>query len=178
MGRGSCFRVSIDPGPLEGVRLLERLPEAALPDRTTQRAWHGPAPQLEGRVLLAEDVAVNRRLIATLLRRTGIAVVEAENGRVAMEKALAADSAGQPFDIVFMDMQMPEMDGYEATQRLRRAGYTRAVVALTSHSMTGERQRCLEIGCDEYMTKPVDRRVLLQMLGRFMAQKPSGAAVS
>jgi len=176
VGKGSSFRVTIDPGPLEGVRLLERLPEAALPDRAVHRTWHGPAPQLEGRVLLAEDVAVNRRLIATLLRRTGIAVVEAENGRVAMERALAADTDGKPFDIVFMDMQMPEMDGYEATERLRRAGYRHAIVALTSHSMTGERQRCLAIGCDEYMTKPVDRRVLLQMLGRFLAHRPAAAS--
>jgi CheY-like chemotaxis protein len=74
----------------------------------------------------------------------------------------------EPFDIVFMDMQMPEMDGYEATSRLRQAGYLRPIVALTSHSMSGERQRCLEIGCDEYMTKPIDRLMLLQVLSRFL----------
>jgi CheY-like chemotaxis protein len=67
-----------------------------------------------------------------------------------------------------MDMQMPEMDGYEATRRMRQAGYLRPVVALTSHSMSGERQRCLEAGCDEYMTKPIDRLVLLRVLSRFL----------
>src|SRR5207249_2192300 len=102
-----------------------------------------PAPTLSGRVLLAEDVAVNRRLIATLLKRTGLDTEEAENGRVALERALAARDAGRPFDILFMDMQMPEMDGYEATRQLRAQGYLRPIVALTSHSMTGERERCL-----------------------------------
>jgi CheY-like chemotaxis protein len=63
---------------------------------------------------------------------------------------------------------MPEMDGYAATAALRSAGYRRPIVALTSHSMSGERQRCLEAGCDEYMTKPVDRLVLLQVLARFL----------
>src|SRR6185503_13529337 len=114
------------------------------------------------------DVAVNRRLISTVLLRTGIRVEEAENGRIAVEKTLAARDAGQPFDIVFMDMQMPEMDGYAATSHLRQSGYMRPIVALTSHSMSGERQRCLEVGCDEYMTKPIDRLVLLQVLTRFL----------
>jgi signal transduction histidine kinase/CheY-like chemotaxis protein len=165
-GRGSTFRVTIDPGPLEGVRRPEHFPESSSGPREALAI--GPGPELQGRVLLAEDVAVNRRLISTILRRTGIRVEEAENGRIALEKTLAARQAGQPFDIVFMDMQMPEMDGYEATGRLRQAGYLRPIVALTSHSMSGERQRCLEAGCDEYMTKPIDRLVLLQVLTRFL----------
>ena len=66
----------------------------------------------------------------TILLRAGIRVEEAENGRIALEKTLAAREAGQPFDIVFMDMQMPEMDGYEATHRLRQSGYLRPIVAL------------------------------------------------
>jgi CheY-like chemotaxis protein len=165
-GRGSTFRFAIDPGPLDGVRRLDQFPESATPRAALPSS--GPNSALRGRVLLAEDVAVNRRLISTILLRTGIHVEEAENGRIAMEKTLAARDAGQPFDIVFMDMQMPEMDGYEATRRLRQAGYLRPVVALTSHSMSGERQNCLDAGCDEYMTKPVDRLLLLQVLSRFL----------
>jgi signal transduction histidine kinase/ActR/RegA family two-component response regulator len=165
-GQGSVFRFAIEPGPLDGVRRLEQFPDSSAP-RAALPAL-GPTPALRGRVLLAEDVAVNRRLISTILLRTGIRVEEAENGRLAMEKTLAARDAGQAFDIVFMDMQMPEMDGYEATRRLRQAGYLRPIVALTSHSMSGERQNCLDAGCDEYMTKPVDRLVLLQVLSRFL----------
>ena len=140
-GRGSTFRVIIDPGPLEGVRRLEHFPAAGARDPHPALPAAGGGPDLRGRVLLAEDVAVNRRLISTILLRAGIRVEEAENGRVALEKALAARDAGQAFDIVFMDMQMPEMDGYETTRRLREAGYLRPIVALTSHSMSGERQR-------------------------------------
>ncbi len=167
-GRGSTFRVTVDPGPLEGVRRLERFPASAAREARPGLPLVGNGPELRGRVLLAEDVAVNRRLISTILLRAGIRVEEAENGRVALEKALAARDAGQAFDLIFMDMQMPEMDGYEATRSLRQAGYMRPIVALTSHSMSGERQRCLELGCDEYMTKPIDRLVLLQVLSRFL----------
>jgi signal transduction histidine kinase/ActR/RegA family two-component response regulator len=166
-GKGSTFRVVIDPGTLVGVRRLEDEPEPKRAPRSILPAL-GPGPDMHGRVLLAEDVAVNRRLISTILLRAGIRVEEAENGRAALEKTLVAREAGQPFDIVFMDMQMPEMDGYEATRELRKAGYLRPIVALTSHSMSGERQRCLEAGCDEYMTKPIDRLMLLQVLGRFL----------
>jgi CheY-like chemotaxis protein/anti-sigma regulatory factor (Ser/Thr protein kinase) len=165
-GRGSVFRVTIDPGPLADVRLLERAPDG--PREARELGKDGAGTVVRGRVLLAEDVAVNRRLIGTVLERAGVRVEEAENGRVALEKVLAAQSAGAPYDIVFMDMQMPEMDGYAATRSLRTAEYLRPIVALTSHSMSGERERCLAAGCDEYMTKPVDRLVLLQVLARFL----------
>ncbi len=166
-GEGSSFQVTIDPGPLEGVRCLDHLPESA-PARSASRDLAEPAAKLEGRVLLAEDVAVNRRLVATLLERMGLEVAEAENGRIALAKALSARKSSAPYDLIFMDMQMPEMDGYEATARLRKAGYRGPIVALTSHSMTTERQRCLEAGCDEYMTKPVDRKLLVQVLEKFL----------
>lgn len=166
-GQGSTFRVTIDPGPLEGVRRIEQAPPGVARPRSAL-PMVGSGPDLRGRVLLAEDVSVNRRLISTILLRAGIRVEEAENGRIAFDKAVAAREAGQPFDLIFMDMQMPEMDGYEATRRLREAGHLRPIVALTSHSMSGERQRCLAAGCDEYMTKPIDRLVLLQVLTRFL----------
>ncbi len=173
-GGGSIFRVTIDPGPLAGVRRLERFPSRARSPRSTVRRSVGPVPPMRGRVLLAEDVAVNRRLVSLILERAGIEVEAAENGRVALEKALAARSAGAPYDIVFMDMQMPEMDGYEATARLRAEGYDRPIVALTSHSLPEERERCLAAGCDEYMTKPVDRLALLRILARYLKDSQEG----
>jgi len=166
-GIGSTFRVTIDPGPLEEVRRLDDFPPVSGPN-PNGLPLAGPGPEMQGSVLLAEDVAVNRRLISTILLRAGIRVEEAENGRIALEKALTARERGQPYDIIFMDMQMPEMDGYEATRSLRGSGYLRPIVALTSHSMSGERQRCLEAGCDEYMTKPIDRLTLIQVLSRFL----------
>jgi signal transduction histidine kinase/ActR/RegA family two-component response regulator len=175
-GRGSVFRVTIDAGLLDGIRRLEEFPEIERGSRAASRAPLAAPGALRGRALLAEDVAVNRRLISLILERVGLAVDGAENGKVALEMAQAAATLGEPYDIVFMDMQMPEMDGYEATRRLREEGYGLPIVALTSHSMPEERARCLEAGCDEYMTKPIDKAVLVNVLGRFLRGSENRAA--
>jgi CheY-like chemotaxis protein len=129
-----------------------------------------PQRELKGTVLLAEDGLDNQLLIATHLRKAGLRVVIAENGRVALEEALAAEQDGRPFDLIFMDMQMPELDGYGATAKLRSRNYARPIVALTAHAMTGDRERCLQAGCDDYMTKPIDRPALLAMAERYIPQ--------
>ena len=138
-----------------------------------QRAVHDhdlgeEIPSLQGiRVLLAEDSYDNARLISHLLRRADIEVDHADNGRIAMEMILAAQAAGRSYDCVLMDMQMPELDGYQATSALRIDGYTGPIVALTAHAMSGEREKCLAAGCDDYTTKPIDRARLLTMVGKW-----------
>jgi PAS domain S-box-containing protein len=113
-----------------------------------------PAAPLDGlRVLLADDGADNRRLLGLVLERAGADVVLAENGRGAVAEVEAADP---PFDVVLMDMQMPELDGYEATRVLRSRACDLPIIALTAHAMQGAREECIEAGCDEYLAKPVD----------------------
>jgi len=172
-GRGSTFRVRISAGSLHGVRILSA-PQA----RTKLRAVETSLPEpvagttVACRILLAEDGPDNQKLIGLILRKAGAEVTVAENGRVAVTEALAAEQAGRPFDLILMDMQMPELDGYEATRLLRARGYHRPVVALTAHAMAHDREHCLRAGCNEYVSKPVDRRVLIEMVQRHTRPQP------
>ena len=112
---------------------------------------------------------INQRLMTIVLRKAGAEVELAENGQIALDLALAAQRAGNPFDMILMDMQMPVMDGYEATQELRRAGYRGPIIALTANAMTEDRQRCVDAGCDDYISKPIDPKKLAGILEAWVA---------
>ena len=139
-----------------------RLPSSMLPAELPERRLH---------VLLAEDNAVNQRLAASLLERRGHKVTVAPDGR----KALAAIRR-EPFDVVLMDVQMPEMGGFEATAAIRalerETGSHVAIIAMTAHAMKGDRERCLAAGMDEYLTKPLDPRRLCALVEQMA---PDGA---
>jgi CheY-like chemotaxis protein len=119
------------------------------------------------RILVAEDNAVNRLLATRLLEKRGHRVVTTANGR----EALAALDK-EMYDLVLMDVQMPEMDGLEATRTIRRLEQGTAlhqqIIALTAHAMTGDRERCLEAGMDGYLTKPLRPQELDQMLENYL----------
>jgi CheY-like chemotaxis protein len=118
-------------------------------------------------VLLAEDNAVNRKVATRLLEKRGHRVIVATNGK----EALAALERNT-YDLVLMDVQMPEMDGLEATRTIRRLEQGTAlhqqIIALTAHAMTGDRERCLEAGMDGYLTKPLRPQELDQMLENYL----------
>jgi CheY-like chemotaxis protein len=130
-----------------------------------------PKDCLSGRrVLLAEDAPDNQRLIRFILEKAGAEVAIADNGRIALDEIRDAGRRGEPFDIIVTDIQMPVFDGYELTKRLRQDDYRGSIVALTANAMEGEQQKCLAIGCDDYLSKPIDRAKLLSMVARHSAE--------
>ncbi len=168
-GKGSTFTVTIDAGEIRGPLLAQ--PPALAP---AEAAGPLPVGSLSCRVLLAEDGPDNRRLLTYLLTRAGADVVAVENGKRAVAAALDADRAGAPFDIVLMDMQMPEMDGYTASRTLRTSGYQGVIIALTAHAMADDRQKCLDAGCSDYAAKPIDRATLIRKCAQWL--RPRAAA--
>jgi len=122
------------------------------------------------RLLVVEDNAVNQRLIVRLLEKRGHRVTLAGNGKEALD-ALNENT----FDLIFMDLQMPEMDGFEATAALREKekenGTHMPVIALTAHAMKGDRERCLASGMDDYLTKPIRPQELDELLAKYLSRR-------
>jgi signal transduction histidine kinase len=167
-GVGSRFTATIATGSLAGVRMI--VPSAPSPTkRTPAPAPDAQKPILDCRILLAEDGVDNQRLISFVLKKAGANVSFVENGQAAVERALEARDAGKAFDVILMDIQMPVMDGYTATGRLRAAGYEGAIVGLTAHTMSGDRDKCMAAGCDDYATKPIDRAKLVTLITELCA---------
>jgi two-component system sensor histidine kinase/response regulator len=145
------------------VMQSQAVPESRLQAIAPPRFAGFEAPVRPAKVLLAEDNIVNQRVALGLLTRRGHAVTVANNGR----EALAAVER-ETFDLVLMDVQMPEMGGLEATaairQREQRTGGHLRIVAMTAHVMTGDRERCLAAGMDGYLSKPIDRQMLFAVV--------------
>jgi len=129
--------------------------------------------RFSGHVLVAEDNPVNAKLATQLLQSAGLQVAVAGDGLIAMSMLEQARQAAAPYDLVFMDMQMPRMDGYEAVQTLRANGFSVPVIALTANAMSGDRERCLAAGCDAFASKPFQRSEIETLLRQFLRLKAS-----
>jgi len=157
--------------PADGGAAAQAEPSAGrLRIERTATADGAKHPGFVGRVLVAEDAKTNQLLIELLLRQRGLQVVTVEDGAQAVEKALA-----EPFDLIMMDMEMPEMDGFEATRTLRARGVRTPIVALTAYAMNGDRDNCSRAGCDDYISKPLDAERLDDVLARYL--RPATACV-
>ena len=171
-GKGSTFSLYLETGPLDGVAMIDAPRLLASPALPARKA--GPAT-LNARVLFAEDGPDNQRLVSFLLIRAGAQVEVAPNGLAAVEMALKAQDEGRAFDLILMDMQMPQMDGYAATRTLRERGYTGTIIALTAHAMAEDRARCLAAGCDDFASKPIDKDSLIAKCARWVKSRADAA---
>jgi len=167
-GEGSTFTVTIPTGDIAGVNLLESPGEVICEDEAGTRRTLAAGVLRGVRILLAEDSIDNRELLRTVLGNVGAEVEVVENGRLAIERAQAGT-----FDVVLMDMNMPEMDGYEATRKLRDRGYQGPILALTANAMSGDSERCLAAGCDAHLAKPIDRKQLIETVAQYAMSKTS-----
>ena len=172
VGLGSVFTVEVGIGKSSLNEMVSILPQHSH-EKVNLKLKHASVTsnptqsKNEITVLVAEDGEDNQRLILHHLSRAGMKVIVANNGREALDLAVAAQKQSRAPDVILMDMQMPIMDGYEATLKLRELGWRGAIVAITAHAMTGDRERCTQAGCDDYLTKPINSKALIQTIQKF-----------
>jgi len=173
LASGSKFTLKVEAGASAGVERLQGLTESTLPPNLDQgKQVNIP---IRGRLLLVEDGADNQRLLRMQLSAAGASVTSALDGQIAVDLATK-----QTFDLIFMDMQMPVMDGYAATIELRRRGVSIPIIALTAYAMAEDREKCMASGCTAYLTKPIAEETLLSCvrgyLGSDLSPAPSNSA--
>lgn len=162
-GEGCNFRLSVEAYIAENSIMVDSLePQKKMPDFKEPK----DTAVLRGmNVLLVEDSPDNQFLVKRFLTMEGAKVDIANNGVEGVQKAMGSDH-----DIVLMDIQMPELDGYGAISQLRKSGYKKPIIALTAHGMMEERQRCLDIGSNDHLTKPVNRVALIKRIRELYAE--------
>ncbi len=157
-GKGSTFSILLP---------LQKGSDLSAPQRDTTISADNlkaePVAAISGNVLVAEDVPTNQILIRKLLERLGLDVTIANDGEEALR--YARENA---FDLVFMDIQMPNMNGYDATRTMRKEGVAIPIIALTASAMPGDEHKCLDVGCNEYLTKPIDAAKLRQIIEKHL----------
>ena len=163
-GKGSTFTATIDTGDIEGVKMIQ----PTLIAESTNRSESTEEFILDCHVLVVDDRRDIRFLSRRFLTQTGAKVTEAVDGEQAVEIVAEAMRKDFVFDLILLDMQMPKLDGYESARQLRKLGYMGPIIALTADAMQGDMTRCIECGCNDYLSKPIDRFIMLQMVQRYI----------
>lgn len=170
-GTGSTFTLTIETGSLNNVTMLTDFSESL----KTSLPEPSPAATLtdlsEKQILVVEDGEDNQKLISHFLEKSGAKVTLAENGQFAID--LIEQKDPDLFDVILMDIQMPILDGIEATRYLRAQGVETPIIALTAHAMPEDRQKCLQAGCDAFLTKPITKSKLLETVHQHANARPS-----
>lgn len=161
-GQGTTAKVVIDSGMLTVAPV-------------TARSEPESAGTLAGSALLVDDAVDNRKLLTIVLRKAGLQVTTAENGEEACQAVETARDQGRNFDVIVMDVQMPVLDGRAAARRMRERGCKTPLVALTAHAIAEDQQLCLDAGFDDYATKPITPRQLIEVVRRHLPARPAAS---
>lgn len=167
-GRGTIFTIQMPLGvdaDSQSVTFRHNAIEAL------QSEFSNPLIPIKGNILVAEDARANQALIRIMLQKMGLEVTIVEDGQQAVEKI----NNGR-YDLILMDMQMPVMNGYDATRQIKAMGIQIPVIALTAHAMKGDEEKCRQAGCDDYLTKPIDRTKLEKILRNYLCPVSSTSA--
>ncbi len=164
-GKGSTFSVTIATGDIRGIALNQ--PSLTVPPPSEDHEQTAPIT-LDCNILVVDDRRDIRFLSKSLLRKAGATVDEAEDGEVAIEMVEAKIGQGKCYDLILLDMQMPRLDGYQTAEQLRRLGFAGPIIALTADAMQGDMPRCIQSGCNDYLSKPINKIVMLQLVRRYV----------
>jgi len=165
LGKGSCFRLTLPMVPVADSVFVQRIEGLTVSVVNTRPE----KISVNGRILLAEDGLDNQRLLSFILKKAGATIDVADDGKIALEMLERANELNVPYDLLLTDMQMPVMDGYMLARTLRNRGVKMPIVALTAHALAEDRQKCLDAGCDDYLTKPIDKPSLLTACAKWIA---------
>ncbi len=167
IGQGSYFRLVLPLIPATDSFLVHRM------ERQAVSPVSSPTTKIQvlGRILVAEDGLDNQRLISFLLKKAGATIDIADNGQVALELLDKAIESNITYDLLLTDIQMPVMDGYMLASTLRSRGIKMPIIALTAHALSDDRLKCLDAGCDDYLSKPIDKNSLLAVCAKWIAHR-------
>lgn len=171
LGKGSTLTLTLPAGDAQKIELVTPSKREVLESTEPLQT-----PDLPYRLLAVDDRRDVLHVVQHILEDAGARVSTASGAADAFERVRESETRDRGFDAIVLDMQMPEINGYDAAARLRQQGFKQPIVALTANAMKGEREKCLRAGCTDYLTKPIDKHLLIESLHRHIAELRDGAA--